>query len=172
MRAATRHILELGHRRVAFISGPQNIRATRERLKGFQDAFAQFDASPDPDLIRLGSYSREFGQAETLSLMSQQSRPTAILSAGVQATAGVLAGCAQLGLRLGHDYALVSCDEIDLMAFIDPPISVIRRDSALIGRTAAEMLLSMIADDTQPEHVTLPTEYVSRASSSPPPPTT
>ncbi len=169
VRAATRHLLELGHRRIAFISGPHDIRATRDRLLGFDDAFAQFGVSPEPDLIRLGSYSREFGHAETLSLMSQQSRPTAILSAGVQSTAGVLAAGAQLGLRLGHDYAFVSCDEIDLMAFIDPPISVIRRDAVMIGRTAAEVLLAMIADDSEPQHITLPTEYVSRGSTSPPP---
>lgn len=166
---ATSHLLELGHRRVAIISGPDDIRATRERIRGYQQAFRAHGVTEDPSLIRLGSYSRSYGHSETIRLMSSSNRPTAILTAGVQATPGVLAAAGELGLKLGQDFALVSCDETDFMSFVDPPISVVRRDAAMIGRIAGELLLEMVVDEKDPRQVLMPTEYVPRASSSPPP---
>ncbi|MEQ8716855.1 MAG: LacI family DNA-binding transcriptional regulator [Acidimicrobiales bacterium] len=170
--AATDHLLELGHRRVAFISGPRDIRATRERLAGYQEAFRKRGLEEDDHLVRLGSYAREFGHAETLGLMAQRDRPTAVVSAGVQGTAGVLAACRELGLALGRDYSLVSCDEIDFMSFVDPPISVVRRDAALIGRMAGELLLEMVVGGEGARQVVLPTDYVPRGSSANPPSST
>src|SRR5690606_20627742 len=138
------HLLELGHRRIAFISGPHDIWATRNRLAGYREAFARAGIEMDEILVRLGSYSRDFAYSETLEFMAAPDRPTAVVSAGVQGTAAVLAACRELGFELGRDYPLVSCDEIDFMSFVDPPISVVRRDAALIRRGAGELLLEMV----------------------------
>lgn len=167
--AAVDHLLQLGHRRVAFISGPLDIWATRDRLAGYQEAFAKRGVDVDEGLVRLGSYSRDFAYGETLQFMAVPDRPTAVVSAGVQGTAGVLAACRQLGLELGRDYSLVSCDEIDFMSFVEPPISVVRRDAALIGRMAGELLLEMVVGGESPRRIVLPTEYIPRGSSTSPP---
>ncbi len=169
VRAATTHLLELGHRNIAFLGGTPDIRTTRERLSGYEDAFGAAVEEIDGKMIRLGSYARAFGYAETMKLMTSSNRPTAIVSGGVQGTAGILAACRELGLDLGQDYALVSCDETEFMSFVDPPISVVRRDAALIGRVAGQILLEMVVDGDEPRQVLLPTKYVPRGSSSPPP---
>lgn len=167
--AAVDHLLDLGHRRVAFISGPRDIWATRDRLGGYRDAFGRRGIDVDDSLVRLGSYSREFAYSETLQLMVRPDRPTAVVSAGVQGTTGILAGCRELGLEVGRDFSLVSCDEIDFMSFVDPPISVVRRDADLIGRMAVELLLEMVVGGKEPRQVVLPTEYLARGSSTAPP---
>jgi len=165
---ATNHLLDLGHRKIAFISGPTDIRATRERLGGFRDALADRGVGIEDDFIRTGPYSSEFGRTEVIELMSRPDRPSALLAGSVQLTTGILQGCSELGLKLGSDYALVSCDESELMRFVDPPLSVIRRDALLLGQIAGEMMLELVAGDADPRQVEVPTEYIARESSSPP----
>jgi LacI family transcriptional regulator len=168
VRNATQHLRELGHDRIAFISGPHDILATRDRLKGFREAFVGEGLACDEELIRLGSYSRQFGYEETLQLLSRPSRPTAILSGGVQSTTGVLAALHQRGLFVGTDMSLVSCDEVELLRYLSPQISVVRRDGALIGRLAAELLLELLLEEAPVRTAIVPTEYVARGSSAAP----
>ena len=169
VRNATQHLRELGHDRIAFISGPHDILATRDRLLGFREAFAVEGVTCDEDLIRLGSYSRQFGYEQTLQLLSLPSTPTAILSGGIQSTTGVLAALHQRGLAVGEDMSLVSCDEVELLKYLSPQISVVRRDGALIGRLAADLLLELMVDEAPVRTAIVPTEYVARGSSATPP---
>lgn len=168
VRSATQHLRALGHERIGFLSGPRDILATRERVAGFRDAMGD-QQDGDEGLVRLGSYSREFGYEQTIQLLTSVPRPTAIISAGLQSTTGVLAAITQLSLEVGRDVALVSCDETELMQFVSPPISAVRRDALRIGRLAAELLLERLADPAAaPRDVVVPTHYVPRGSSAPP----
>lgn len=166
VRSAVGHLLQLGHRRIAFFSGPDDILATRERMQGFRDAFSAVNLTPDLSLVKRSSYERSFGYDQTLQLLSLDDPPTAVLAAGVQSTTGVVAAVHHLGLRIGRDLALVSCDDVELMQYLDPPISVVHRDSALIGRLAAELLLERLTEGGSARDTLVPTEYVPRGSSS------
>lgn len=168
VRNATEHLRSLGHERIAFLSGSHEILATRGRFEGFQEALAAEGRTPDEELVRLGSYSRQFAFEQTLQLLSLSSPPTAIIAGGIQSVTGVLAALHQRGLAVGRDMSLVSCDEVELLQYMTPQISVVRRDGALIGRLAAELLLELLQDDAPVRTAIVPTEYVPRGSSAAP----
>ncbi len=168
VRAATQHLLSLGHSRIGFLSGPSDILSTRDRLAGFHEALVRGGLSAREELIRLGSYTRQFGYEQTIQMLSLPERPTAILSAGIQSTTGVLAAAAQFGLAIPDDLSLVACDDIELLQYLSPPISVVRRDALLIGRLAAGLLLERLSAEESVRDAVVPTEYVPRRSVSPP----
>lgn len=169
VRRATEHLLDLGHRRIGFLAGPRDIRASRERYRGYESAHQAAGVSIEPDVVRFGSYTRQFGYDETRALMEEADRPpTALIAAGVQLAIGLLAALRELHVEVGRDVSVVACDEVELMRFIAPPISVVLRDSERIGRLAAELLLDVLLEGGEPRTETIPTEYVPRGSSTPP----
>lgn len=163
VRDATAFILEQGHRRVAILVGPAEIRATRERLRGYLDAHRDRSVPIDERLIRRGSYTRDFGYQETRRLLALSNPPTAILAGGIQLSTGSIVALSELKLKLGRDMSLVACDEIELMRAFDPPISVVLRDTTRMGALGAELLIDMLAGG-QPRTAMLPTTFVPRAS--------
>ncbi len=162
--AATRDIIECGHRRVAFIAGPTTIRVTRERLRGFRQAHEETGAVLDPELVRLGSYTAEFGRRETGRLLQLPDPPTAIVAAGTQVALGLLRQLAAMGRRVGSDVSVVSYDELDLMPMMDPPINVVECDYRGLGRLAASLLVEAVVHGQPPRTVVIPTHYRPRGS--------
>jgi LacI family transcriptional regulator len=162
------HLLALDHRRIGFVAGPMAIRVTRERLGGYLEAHESREVPVQQDLLRLGSYTREFGHEQTLLLLDLEQPPTAILAAGIQLVAGVLLALQERGITVGEDIALVCCDEIDLMRVFNPPLSAVTRDGYRLGECAAELLIDMLVKDAPARVQHLPTEYVARGTSVPP----
>lgn len=162
--AATSYLLQRGHRRIALITGPASVRPTRERLRGFRDAFAPAGAEVDEEIIRLGSFQKEFGHAQTHQLLNLPDLPTALIAGGNQLLIGVLQALSERDVRVGSGIALVTCDEVDITRFYQPPISLVYRDTVEIGRVAAELLLEQIRGEAPPRKVLLPTRFIPRAS--------
>ncbi len=162
------HLLALNHQRIGFVAGPMTIRVTRERLGGYLEAHECREVPVQQELLRLGSYTREFGYEQTLLLLDLEQSPTAILAAGIQLVAGVLLALQERGITVGEDIALVCCDEIDLMRVFNPPISAVTRDGYRLGECAAELLIDMLVKDAPARVQHLPTEYVARGTSVPP----
>jgi len=168
MRKATDHLLDLGHRRIALITGQRRLRPTQERLKGFTEAFKARKLSHPKDLLRLGSFDASFGAAVIAELLEQESPPTAIISGSNQLLVGVLRALRRSGLRVGRDIALISCDDVPLAELHDPPITIVYRDTVRMGELAAEMLLELIRDESaHPRVATVPTELIVRQSTFP-----
>jgi LacI family transcriptional regulator len=165
---ATQHMLSKGHRRIAMISGPPTILASRERLRGFTDAHLKAHRTYYQSLVRLGSYDTDYGYQQAKTMLSSARPPTALLAGGIQLAVGVISAVAGLGLKVGRDVSIVSCDETGLMQVFDPPISVVLRDIREMGRLAAELLIETIAG-VAPYTVTIPTRYVVRKSVGPVP---
>jgi LacI family transcriptional regulator len=169
-RTAVRHLLDLQHRAIAFISGPESLRPVRDRLDGFRQAFHDAGLEPDPKLIRLGSLAPGFGATSTRELLDAPVAPTAIVVGANRPLTGVLETLHERGLRVGTDIALVSCDEVDLTRLFRPAISVVARDTNAMGRIAAELLIDRLTDPTGPvRSVVLPTWFIPRESSASPP---
>lgn len=175
MQAAVLHLASQGHHRIALIGG-KDIFPARARLAGFYDGFQQAGIEAEPSLVRSSGMSKAVGYNETLSLMAAANRPTALIAGGNLILAGVLQALQELKIAVGRDLALIGCDDTELTRLYSPAITVIARDLALIGETAARLLLETIQNedekqdgsglsDTAGKTVILPTQLVIRESS-------
>jgi LacI family transcriptional regulator len=165
MQTAVNHLLDLGHRRIGLVLG-QPIRPSRERRRAFEEAHAVRGLESGPLLD--GHFSIEFGMHATRDLLDAPEPPTAIIVGGNQMMIGALHVIAGRGLEAGRDISFVGCDDIPITALHRPPIAVVRRDNAAIGRAAAELLLAQLRENGPPTDVVLPTEFVARPSCMPP----
>jgi len=166
VRDAVRHLLQLGHRRIALVLGPVAVRAGRERLKGVEDAYKEIGLKFPMELLRSGSYDSDFAEKAVFELFSNDLKPTAIMAGGVQSTEGVLKGIRSLGLYVGREVAFIACDEVSFLELSSPPISVVSRDPYNFGRVSAQVLLDAI-NGKGPQIRILPTHYIARATSTP-----
>lgn len=168
MGQATRHLLSLGHERVALLTGPLQVRPSERRVKAFREAFQESGLPYPEDLVRPIGFAPEFGERSTTAIFSGPSPPTALIVGGNQLLTGVLRSLQQLGFTPGRDIALVSCDDVPLSELHNPPLTVIDRDVAQIGRSAALLALERLEDPEKlPRRIVLPTTLVLRASTHP-----
>lgn len=166
MRDATSHLIRRGHRSIALVSGSEQLRPARERRRGFRAAFESAGLKPSEVFIRVGSFRPEFGREETARLLALADPPSAIIAGSNRLLTGVLEAIHAAGRTVGHDLALVSCDDVDLARLYRPAISVVLRDTYQMGQVACELLIERVASPDAPiRSVTLPTQFDARASS-------
>lgn len=165
MRDLTDGLLDRGHERIGLISGPQGMQTARERRAGFTDAFAERGMKLDRQLVISDRLSVDYGERATRELLSLTDPPTALISGSNVTISGVLRSLSQLGLKVGSDIAVASCDEVPLTELYDPPISVIDRDMRDLGTQAADLLLELLEQpETSARTVSLPTSIIWRPS--------
>jgi LacI family transcriptional regulator len=167
MRAAIDHLLDLGHRRIALITGGLDLWPVRERIAGMQEAVAA-RGIPDETISMAVSLSAEHGERSTEQVLAMDPRPTAIVAGGNQVLAGCVRALRAHDIRIPDDLSLVTCDDVDLSALHQPPIASVARETLLLGRTAAELLLERLAGG-EPRTVLLPTSFIARPSCGPAP---
>lgn len=162
MEDAAQHLVNLGHRDIALISGGPR-RPARQRREGVEQALKRAGVDVGVTIVE-GSFSVEHGYRATIDLLRRTPRPTAIIAGGNILMRGALRAIHERGVRIGLDISFVGCDDIAVAEFHDPPISVVRRDTRALGERAAELLLAAFGGTSAPSDVILPTEYVSRPS--------
>jgi len=167
IRAAVDHLAALGHTRIGYIAGPQSTSTGRERHASFVRAAGDRGLSIDPALIVFGDFQAESGSAAVRTLLALAEPPTAVLVADSLMAVGAIGAIQELGLRIGTDVALISFDDIDWLALLDPPVSVIAHSVADMGRIAVDMLRTVI-DGGTPASVRLPSRLIVRGSSATP----
>lgn len=162
--AATRALLEVGHRRIALITGPQSNTSGRARADGYRDAFAERKLKIDPSLVRIGGFSASFGSEQVSIMLTGREPPTAIIAGGAEMLPGVITAVRQAGLRIPKDVTLVAAGDSPLAELSTPPISALQWDMAEVGRIAARLLLSRIDGSVtaQARRVILPATFVPR----------
>ncbi len=168
MRDAVNHLLDLGHRRIAVVTGSLDLWPVRERIAGMKDAVAARGIA-DETISLVGSLSAEHGERGTEELLRMNPRPTAIVAGGNQVLAGCVRALVRNGIRVPDDISLITCDEVDLSELHSPPIASVARDLLSLGRTAAMLLLEALAG-SEPRTVLLPTTFTPRPSCGPVPP--
>lgn len=170
LRHATAHLLALGHRRIAMISGGRNNRVGRDRLAGLQQAHEESGVALDPNLLRLDAFTTEYGLRQAQALLDMPTPPTAIIAAGMHLLPGVLQGIRMKGLEVPRDISLVASNDSQLAQLVTPAVDVIRYDGHALGREAALLLLRRMRGEAVPAtaRVEVPTEFVLRASSAAP----
>jgi LacI family transcriptional regulator len=163
MEAAIGHLLDLGHRRIALVSLPTDVRPGRERWAGLRAAYAA-RGLPNTSVHRAGWFSEQECETITGELLDGPDAPSAIVVGYNQQLAGCLRAIVKRGLRLGENLGLVTSDDMPLAEFFTPPIATISRDTVAMGRMAANLLLRRLQGSAEPEIVTLETTFEPRAS--------
>ena len=167
----TDHLLSLGHRRVAIITGPEDLFPAAERLRGYRAAHLERRVAVDPQLVSATSFLAKSGFSFMSGVLGHGDRPTAVIAGGIDMLDGVLRAIRARDLQIPHDISVVGAGDSSLAELHTPPVSVSHWDHAEVGRIAAEMLLDRIASRSaaKARHVLLPTEFVFRESTAPPP---
>lgn len=160
---AARHLLHLGHRRLAIVVG-RDARPSRERIRAVSDAYTAMKLKPN-FMVDRGALSSEHGAAALANLLDSPEPPTAVILGGIQLLEGALNVVRSRKLVLGKDVSLVSTDDVPLSRLFEKPISTVMRDSELMGKSAAQLLLDAILENKTPETTRmLPTWFESRSS--------
>lgn len=152
--AATEHLIQRGHTRIAFINGETWMEAAQDRLKGYRRALATADLPFDPALVREGDWMSGSGFEHTLALMALARPPTAIFCANDLMALGALEALKHLGLRVPLDVSVIGYDDQEISRHTHPPLSTLVLPNEEMGRTAVELLLSLAAGERPPRTVT------------------
>jgi LacI family transcriptional regulator len=142
--AAVRHLLSLGHRRIAHIQAPSTFQVSKDRAAGYRDALAEAGLALEPSFLVEGDFRPSSGRVGAEKLLSLPNRPTAIFAANDEMAYGVLAAAETLGLRVPDDLAVVGFDDIASSAHIRPPLTTVRQPFYEMGQAATRMLLSQV----------------------------
>jgi len=171
---ATRHLLELGHRRIGFLAGRRDLVSARRREDGFRAALAEVGLDVDNDLVQAGAFTVESAVEPARRLLDRRDRPTAIFAANDLSAAQVIATAGELGLSVPDDLSVVGFDNIPESALTEPPLTTIDQSIQAMGSAAVETLIELIEHPERhgerPPHHTLPTRLVLRRSTAPPSP--
>ncbi len=165
-RSAVAHLAELGHRRIALISGPCQISTSRERQKGYEQALRERGLAVSPELIQFSNFRQAGGYEAMLALLALPAPPTAVLVSNNLMTLGALQAIHERGLRIPSDMAVVGFDDMPWATSLQPPLTVVAQPTFALGEAAARLLLDRLGDPNRPcQHVVLETQLVVRASS-------
>jgi LacI family xylobiose transport system transcriptional regulator len=168
---AARHLVELGHRRIAVISGPTEYLCARARLEASRAALDTAGVPLDGRLVRTGRFQFETGLDFGQELLGLPDRPTAVLCGDDLQAMGVYEAARRAGLRIPHDLSVVGFDDIASACWFPPPLTTVRQPFAAMGEAAAQMLLTLAAGRVPAQtRMELATTLVVRASTAPPPP--
>jgi LacI family transcriptional regulator len=144
-RAAARHLAELGHTHIGFISGPASFRSSHERRGGFEEELKERGLELQSDYIMQGAYTFETGLSCAAELLKRTPRPTAIFAANDEMAAGVLHAIRRASLRCPEDVSVVGFDDFQIASSVWPPLTTVRTPTREIGRMAAEKLIGLDA---------------------------
>jgi LacI family transcriptional regulator len=163
---AVRHLHELGHERIATITGTLHTPPGADRLDGYRDAMGELGLELREDYVREGDFYDESGYRGTRELLALDEPPTAIFAASDLMAAGVVRAAHDVGVRVPEDLAVVGFDDIGLASLIQPQLTTVRQDMKAMGEAAAAGLGRMIEDtEAEPAREIVPTRLVVRASS-------
>ena len=143
-RLAVHHLACLGHRRIAFINGPEGWDATINRMAGYQQELAAWGIPFDPTLVGRGDWEVQSGFAITQQLLAHTPPPTAIFAANDLMALGVIYAVQDAGLQVPNDIAVVGYDDRDFAGFVRPAITTVTMPCEAMGRLSAEFLLRLI----------------------------
>ncbi|MDE3133722.1 MAG: LacI family DNA-binding transcriptional regulator [Acidobacteriota bacterium] len=164
---ATRHLLDLGHRAIAHISGPEDFIEAQQRVVGWRRALTEANL-PSPDVL-VGDWSAQSGY-DAGRLLAGTPEVTAVFAANDNMALGLLRALSEQGRSVPRDISIVGFDDIAEAGFFTPPLTSIRQDFAEMGRRSVELLLRQVETAARSvEHITLAPELVLRDSTAPPP---
>ncbi|MFC9242929.1 LacI family DNA-binding transcriptional regulator [Streptomyces sp. NPDC057136] len=167
--AATRHLIECGHRRIGIITGPEDMLCSRARLDGYRSAMSMAGLEVDPELILFGDFHVEGGYDRAEEMLSRPQRPTAIFAGSDLQALGVLEAARVNGLRVPHDLSVVGYDDVSIARWASPALTTVHQPLRQMAEEAAQMLMRLRAQEPVSTRLELATSLVVRKSTAPPP---
>jgi LacI family transcriptional regulator len=162
---ATKHLIELGHKQIACIIGPQEMKSTIDRLQGFKMALDESGLPFNPDLIIPGDFRPESGYKAALSLLRRAHLPSAVFAFNDMMAFGVQRAAVELGLHIPDDFSLVGHDNIELSNYTCPALTTVEQSKAEIGRKTIKRLIERMSNNTLSSvRELVPTQLVVRES--------
>lgn len=162
---ATNHLISLGYKRIAMISGPLTVNTARDRTGGYFKALHDANITVPSELVIHGMFSEEEGYKATKKFLSLSEPPEAIFSGSNLLTIGSLTALKDAGIRIPDDIAVVSFDDLNTGAILNPPLTCVAQRLGEIGRGAVNLILSsMEGKSLQNKIITVPTDLVVRES--------
>ncbi|WP_405015916.1 LacI family DNA-binding transcriptional regulator [Kitasatospora sp. NBC_00070] len=167
--AATRHLVDLGHRRIGLIGGPGRMMCSRARADGYRAALDIAGIAYAPELVREGDFHHEAGHRIGLELLTLPDRPTAVFAGNDLQALGLYEAARELGLRIPEDLSVVGFDDLPLARWVGPPLTTVRQPLTEMAEVAARLVIDL-ARGTRPGalRVDLATSLVERSSTAPP----
>ena len=168
-RAATEHLLALGHRRIGAITGVPEWVASAERLNGYGGGLASAGVLPDPRLVIEGDWTIEGGERTGAALLDLPEPPTAIFAFNDNMAVGVLRAARERGVPVPAELSVVGFDDSELAAIVTPALTTVRQPLAEMGRMAVSLLMRQLENQrVEGLNVELQTRLVVRDSTAPP----
>jgi LacI family transcriptional regulator len=166
---AAMHLMQLGHRRIGFISGPSTFRSSHERRSGLEDGLAASGLQLQPELVAEGAYTFESGAACGNALLGRSKRPTAIFCANDEMACGLLQAARRADVRVPEDLSVVGFDDFQIATQVFPTLTTVHSPIRAVGLLAAQRLFAG-ADAKVPDSAALLPQLVVRESTGPVPP--
>jgi DNA-binding LacI/PurR family transcriptional regulator len=172
-RIAAEHLLQLGHKRIAHISGPLKLRLARERLRSFQEAIRCQGLDPDMYPVIEGNWGCMAGFRAMQQLLSNEPAgslpPTAVFAANDRMAIGAMQAVVQAGLCVPHDISVIGLDDIEVAAFQIPPLTTVRQSFAELATRGVQLLLNLLTGkEVKQKNVVIAPTLIQRQSTTSP----
>lgn len=167
--SAMRYLINLGHRRIAHITGRLDLVSACDRLEGYKESLSTAGIPIDLDLIQVGNYEMELAQKQTRTLLALKNPPTAIFAANDMSAMGAYQAAQAAGVRIPQDLSVVGFDNVLESVFLNPPLTTVDQSIAEMGTMAIDIMVKLLRGEQLKENlVTIPTRLVIRDSCLPP----
>lgn len=166
---ATEHLISLGHRRIACISGPNDLAPSRHRVDGYLRCLREYGIPADPELLETGDFGFQSGKGAMARLLGQKQRPSAIFATNDMMAIGAIAAANEAGVAIPQELSLVGFDDIGLASVSTPTLTTIAQPIDQLAEQATECLFKRLKKEgkAENERFVLRTKLVVRASTAP-----
>jgi LacI family transcriptional regulator len=162
---ATAYLIKLGHKRIGFVAGQEELISSRERLEGYKAALKDNDLSLDESLIVAGDFDQHVSRLATQMLLDLAAPPSAIFACNDLSAFGVMEAVREAGLQIPKDMSVIGFDDIPQSSITYPKLSTVRQPLKEMGKVAVELLLEQINNpEVKPKQITLGTRLMIRDS--------
>ena len=167
---AIRHMIDLGHRRIAVLTGPADVSTSMDRVAGYRRALAEESLEPDSRYILFGEYNDASGFEMTRRILAARPRPTALFAANNFIAFGAIQALREAGLSIPEEMSIAVFDDLPQGWVFDPFLTVVSQPAYEIGRQATELMLERLTGEApaEPRTIVLPSELIARRSTAPP----
>ncbi|MFD2830554.1 LacI family DNA-binding transcriptional regulator [Corticicoccus populi] len=154
-KLATDHLIQLGHRKIAHITGPFDTGTGKTRFNGYKQAMHSNELEILNDYVQESSYSIESGYSAMKKLLALKEPPTAVFAGSILAALGAMRAAYEAGRTIPNDFSLVSIHDVPFADALQPPLTTIKMPLYEMGQEAVKNLVQLIKKDTQSTHLTI-----------------
>ena len=169
IRQVVDHLIDLGHRRIAFIAEPTTLTKSYHRLQGYKGGLNAHAIAYDPELVVEANFRQTSGRQSARQLLDLPDPPTAIITANDLLALGAMSEAQARGLEVGNDVSITGFDDIMLAEYVHPPLTTVHQPARELGAMVVRMLLQLIRKEPVPKsQVVINPKLVVRESTGPP----